>query len=78
MAKFPEYIMFKTGDDLHCAMKHTENGNYFRHAGIWSIDAKIENGKLICIGADTTSHFNGREVVAVSEEQWRKDNLGYV
>ena len=80
--KFPEYVWMGI-PSYRCAMiLHASNGKqatYFRVAGRWSIDAKYIKGKLYTCNAPKDVHWlNGKLMVECTEEEWKKDNEGYV
>jgi hypothetical protein len=46
---------------------------YFRDAGLWGVDFKIEDNKIIsiCYGFD---RLNDIELIPITEKEWRKGN----
>ena len=69
------------------AMKLQKNDDetgweYWRTAGLWGIDYRWEGDKLV---SDSTKRYledmiylDGKELLEITEEEWREDNKGYV
>ena len=65
-------------EGLNCALRlDSKRGQYYRHAGDWSIQAHYVDGVLVFKGSGNTAHMKGMEAVEVTEEQWREDNAPY-
>ena len=77
---FPQYIWRKTEYGFNNALKLakvTNDGNnaiYWRNAGLYSASAKFESNKLMV----RILHYDPIEYVECTEEDWMKDNYGYL
>lgn len=83
----PKFVMMMQDGKKGCAMRLLENdeyrsghGIYWRDAGIWGIDARMENGKLVSdakLYGEELQYLDGQELVPICEEEWKIDNGGY-
>ena len=54
-----------------------ENFSYYRNAGHWKIDFRfLEDGTMISISNQV--NMNNVKLEEATEEEWRKDNEGYL
>lgn len=58
------------------ALRLTSDNTYYRDAGIWEVEYKLIDGKLFSVS--TMDHLNNVELIPITEEEWYKDNEGYV
>jgi hypothetical protein len=84
---YPPYIRMMHDASHGTAMKlqRNDNGNgweYWRSAGMWGIDFKEKKGKLFSDAKkrydESMQYLDGKELVPITEEEWRNDNKGYV
>lgn len=70
---FPKYV--KLGDTA----LRWERGEYHRAAGLWSISARLVDGKLIVTDCDDSmKHALGMELNVCTKAEWLESNKGYV
>jgi hypothetical protein len=82
----PKYVMMMQDGRKGCAMKLQKTNDkrdweYWRHAGLWGIAFRMENGKLVSDAkhyGPELQYLDGQELVPITEEEWRKDNEEYV
>jgi len=86
MKHYPTYVRMMHDETSGTAMKlqTADDGKtleYWRHAGMWGIAFKEKNGKLFSDAKhydESMQYLHGKELVPITEEEWRNDNKGYV
>jgi hypothetical protein len=83
----PKFVMMMQDGKKGCAMRlldkdefESGRGIYWRDGGLWGIDARMENGKLVSdakIYGEELQYLDGQELVPITEEEWRMDNGQY-
>jgi len=78
-------LMFSStqGTAMRLQKNNAETGwEYWRAAGLWGIDYRWEGDKLV---SDSTKRYledmlylDGKELKEITEDEWRKNNKGYV
>lgn len=57
----------------------TEGSTYYRHAGQWSVEVRVHQGRLCFFGSGRMKkHIQAAPLVAVTEQEWRDSNAGYI
>jgi hypothetical protein len=80
--QLPSYVSFKDGAKTClrlCFDYESENKlYYYRDAGVWGVEFKrMDDGSIFTTNA-YYSGLNNKELLKITEEQWRKDNGGYI
>jgi hypothetical protein len=71
---FPPYARL-----FSSALCHKGKGVYYRHAGMWEVEAKLEGGRLVVTTSDgPMKHAEGEEMTECTAEEWREENEGYL
>ena len=73
MENLPKYIKI---EGSNTAMRLVDGG-YYRDGGQWWLSWKIVGGSLLSRD-ETMPWLNNKRLIEITEEEWRKDNLGYV
>lgn len=71
---FPPYARL-----FNSALCHKGKGVYYRHAGMWEVEAKLEDGRLVVTTSDgPMKHAEGEEMIECTAEEWEEENTGYI
>lgn len=74
--KLPLYVSL--GGDGGTAMRYDKvEDNYYRDAGIWSVDYKYMDGELVS-DCEDMEWIHEKELVEITYEEWKQSNNGYV
>ena len=75
----PKYVKIVAPTGPHCAMAREGEGKtaYWRDAGCWGCETKIIDGKLL-IDAPGMDWLDNKPLIEVTNEEWAKDNEGYL
>jgi hypothetical protein len=74
--KLPLYVSL--GGKGGTAMRYDKaSDDYYRDAGIWSVDYKYMDGKLVA-DCEHMEWIDEKELVEITYEEWKQSNHGYV
>jgi hypothetical protein len=74
--KLPLYVSL--GGKGGTAMRYDKaSDDYYRDAGIWSVDYKYMDGKLVA-DCEHMEWIDEKELVEITYEEWKQSNNGYV
>lgn len=82
--KLPLFVSMKHKLSSSGTAMRFKGNQYYRDAGAWSCGFKIKDGKLLSTDIYKKAsfgpmpHLENNFLVPISENEWRKDNEGYV
>lgn len=60
------------------ALRLDDNGEYIRDAGAWSCSPEYDNNGDLRSEKHPIKSISQKFLIEISEEEWKKDNAGYV
>jgi hypothetical protein len=86
--ELPKFVMMMQDGKKGCAMRllddkdeyQSVHGIYWRDGGLWGIDARMENGKLVSdakMYGDELQYLDGQDLISITEGEWKEDNGRY-
>ena len=69
MKEYPKYVTLKG-----TALEHRGGGEYFRLAGLWSVNSKWKDDKLFSKKDNIHKQLSNIELIECDYDYWAKDN----
>lgn len=70
--ELPKYVSLN-GTELRL-----KDNEYWRDAGLWGVGYKIVDGKLFSCWIEEDAIIHNKELIPITEEEWRKGNGKYI
>lgn len=77
MKPFPEFAILSEFTTMRLTKVSDGMGHYYRPAGAWGTWAKWDGDQLVC-HYPAMHHLHGEKFREITEEEFMKDNAGYV
>ena len=78
IADLPPYVRMEDDKGGACCLKRN-GATYWKPTGAWIVCVRDQDGQLVAFSDNPhLKHVNGNKLIPCSQEDFRRDNRGYV